>query len=65
MFVFSTLLPIFVEILLPVFLVAMAGFVLARYLSVDSRSVGRVLFYLATPALVFRSLYQMQIDYGA
>ncbi|MDQ3249622.1 MAG: AEC family transporter [Chloroflexota bacterium] len=61
----KTLLPIFTNTVLPVFLVAAAGFVLAGFLAIDSRSVGRLLFYLATPALVFRSLYQMQIDYTA
>jgi len=65
MFIFKTILPIFVTTVLPVFLVAAAGFTLASFVSIDSRSVGRLLFYMATPSLVFRSLYQMQIDYTA
>ncbi len=63
--IFKTLLPIFTTTVLPVFLVAAAGFILATFITIDSRSVGRLLFYLATPSLVFRSLYQMQIEYGA
>ncbi|CAN5874261.1 AEC family transporter [soil metagenome] len=65
MLIFKTLLPIFTTTVLPVFLVAAAGFVLATFITIDSRSVGRLLFYLATPSLVFRSLYEMQIDYVA
>jgi predicted permease len=65
MLILKTLLPIFTTTVLPVFLVAGAGFILASFVTVDSRSVGRLLFYLATPSLVFRSLYQTQLDYTA
>ena len=65
MFFLDTILPIFATTVLPVFLVAAAGFVLAWRLPLDSRTLGRILFYLATPTLVFRSLYQMQIDANA
>ncbi len=63
--IFQTLLPIFVETLLPVFLVAAAGYLLAWKMPMDGRSLGRLLFWLATPSLVFRSLYQMEIDFLA
>jgi predicted permease len=56
------LLPIFAQTVLPVFLVAGAGFILASFVPIDGRSVGRLLFYLATPSLVFRSLYQTKLD---
>jgi predicted permease len=56
------LLPVFVQTVLPVFLVAGAGWLLGRRLTLDGRTLGRVLFYLATPSLVFRSLYEMQLD---
>jgi predicted permease len=59
----NTLLPIFLQTVLPVFLVAGAGFPLATYVALDGRSLGRLLFYLATPSLVFRSLYQTRLDY--
>ncbi len=56
------LLPVFAETVLPVFLVAIAGWVLARTIELDGRTLGRVLFYLTTPMLVFRSLYQMHVS---
>lgn len=65
MFIFQTLLPIFAETVLPVFLVAAAGYLLAWKVPMDGRSLGRLLFWLATPSLVFRSLYQMEIDFVA
>ncbi len=63
--VLGQLLPIFVDTLLPVFLVALAGYVLAAFLPLEGRTLGRLLFYLATPSLVLRSLYQTQIDFAA
>jgi predicted permease len=65
MFIFDRLLPIFAETILPVFLVALAGYLLAWRVPIDGRSLGQVVFYLGTPALVFRSLYQLEIDFGA
>ncbi len=65
MVIFERLLPIFAQTVLPVFLVALAGLVVARFVEVDGRSLGRILFYLFTPSLVFRSLYQLTIDGGA
>jgi predicted permease len=56
------LLPIFVETVLPVFLIAFAGYLLAWRMTIDGRSLGRLLFYLATPSLVFRSLYTTEVD---
>jgi predicted permease len=58
------LLPIFVETVLPVFLIAIAGYLLAWRMTIDGRSLGRLLFYLATPALVFRSLYTTEVELG-
>lgn len=59
----GTLIPVFTQTVLPVFLIAAAGYGLAAFLSLDTKTIGRVLFYLATPSLVFRSLYRTQIDY--
>jgi predicted permease len=56
------LLPIFIETVLPVFLIAFAGYLLAWRMTIDGRSLGRLLFYLATPSLVFRSLYTTEVD---
>ncbi len=65
MFIVDTLIPIFVQTVLPVFLVAGAGVLLAWRLPMDGKTIGRLLFYLATPALVFRGMYQMEIDLQA
>ncbi len=53
---------VFASTVLPVFLVAGAGYILARTMGLDGRSLGRVIFYLASPSLVFRSLYTMEIN---
>lgn len=58
----DSLLAIFASTLLPVFLVASAGYVLSAFAPLDSRTLGRFLFFLATPSLVFRSLYRMTLD---
>lgn len=58
----QTLLPVFSQMVLPVLLVAAAGYGLAILFPIDSRSLGRLLFYLATPALVFRSLYRSELN---
>ncbi len=62
MAVAQTLLSIFIDTVLPVFLIAFAGYLLAWRMTIDGRSLGRLLFYLATPSLVFRSLYTTQVD---
>lgn len=64
MAIVQRLLPIFVETVLPVFLIAFAGYLLAWRMTIDGRSLGRLLFYLATPALVFRSLYTTELALG-
>jgi predicted permease len=61
----ESLLAIFASTLLPVFLVALAGYVLSSFVALDGRTLGRFLFFLATPSLVFRSLYQMTINPAA
>jgi predicted permease len=58
----DSLLAIFASTLLPVFLVALAGYILSSFVALDGRTLGRFLFFLATPSLVFRSLYEMSID---
>ncbi len=65
MSVASDLIAIFSQTLLPVFLIAGAGYLLSSRLTMDGKTLGRFLFYLATPSLVFRSLYQMEIDMAA
>jgi len=61
----TNLASVFANTVLPVFLVAGAGYVLARFMALEGRTLGRVVFYLASPALVFRSLYNMNISTAA
>jgi len=63
--VLQKLLPIFGNTVLPVFLVAGTGFLLARTMKLDGRTLGRILFFLSTPSLVFRGLYQSDIPYAS
>ena len=58
----ANLVQVFVSTVLPVFLVAGAGYLLARTVALDGRSLGRVIFYLGSPSLVFRSLYNMDVS---
>ena len=50
---FNELLTTFANNLLPIFLVSGSGFLLGKLLTVDSRSLGRVVFYVFSPLLVF------------
>lgn len=63
--ILARLLPIFAQTILPVFLAAGSGLVLARTMQLDGRTLGRVLFYLCSPALVLRSLAQMELSGAA
>jgi predicted permease len=65
MFFLEKLLPIFADTVLPVFLIAGLGYLLAWRMHVEGRSLGRLLFWAMTPALVFRSLYAMDVDMAA
>jgi predicted permease len=50
------LLNIFVNNILPILLLAGAGFVLGRTHKLDSRPLGRVIFYILSPVLIFNLL---------
>jgi predicted permease len=52
----QTLLDIFAADILPVFVVAGAGFLLARYQDVNVRTIARVIFNVLAPCLVFTLL---------
>ncbi len=47
---------IFADNIAPVFLVAMVGFVVGRRLQIEPKTLARLVFYIFSPALVFRSL---------
>jgi malate permease and related proteins len=53
---------IFVNNVLPVFLVMSVGLILDRVLHVDKRSLARVALYVLTPALIFSRIVQSPVD---
>ena len=59
---FNELLTTFSNNLLPIFLVGGAGFLLGKFLTVDSRSLGRVVFYVFSPLLVFDMMMKSTLD---
>jgi len=54
----------FANNILPVMLLGAAGFLLGRAFTIDSRSLGRVLFYLFSPILVFNLLIHNNLPLG-
>jgi malate permease and related proteins len=59
---FNELISTFANNLLPIMLVAGAGFALGKLLTVDSRSLGRVVFYVFSPLLVFDLMVKSQLN---
>jgi predicted permease len=58
----NELLTTFANNLLPILLVSGAGFVLGKFLTVDSRSLGRVVFYVFSPLLVFDLMIKSELN---
>lgn len=58
----NELLVIFLNNLLPVFLIAGSGYLLARFLHVQARSISHLIFYVLSPCLIFNLLTENQID---
>jgi malate permease and related proteins len=58
----AALASILVNIILPIILVAGAGFVLARSFSMDARQLSRTMLYFFTPALIFGSAYRTTLS---
>lgn len=56
------LLTLFSNNLLPIFLASGAGFLVARYLGVNPRSVSKIAFYIFSPCLVFSLLTSDQLN---
>jgi len=61
---FTDLIATFLNNLLPVMLISGVGYLLGRVLAIDSRSIGRVLFYIFSPILIFNLLYKNQLPLG-
>jgi len=60
----ATLLPIFANDILPIFVLAAIGFLLARYSGVEARSLSRITFNALSPCLVFHLLVTSTISAG-
>lgn len=60
----QTLLDIFASDILPVFVIAGAGFLLARYNDVNVRTIARVIFNVLSPCLVFTLLITSPLSLG-
>jgi predicted permease len=56
------LINLFTNNLLPILLIAAAGFVLGKLFNLTPRALSQVIFYIFSPALVFRLLTQSQLS---
>jgi len=61
---FTDLVATFTNNILPVLTIGAAGFLLGRVFSIDSRSLGRVVFYIFSPVLVFNLLLHNALPLG-
>jgi predicted permease len=52
----------FANNLLPILLIATSGYVLGKFLTVDSRTIGRIAFYIFSPVLIFDLMVRSQLD---
>jgi predicted permease len=59
----NSLLSVFANNILPIILLSGAGFTLAKLLQVEARSLGRVVFYIFSPVLVFDILIKNKLDW--
>ncbi|HEX6269105.1 MAG TPA: AEC family transporter [Anaerolineales bacterium] len=59
---FPVLASTFANNILPIILLSAAGFALGRLLHIDARSLGRVVFYVFSPVLIFDLLIQNQLN---
>src|SRR5512147_1191470 len=59
---FSVLAATFANNILPILLLGGAGFALGKLLHIDSRSLGRVVFYVFSPVLIFNLLIENRLQ---
>ncbi len=59
------LLNVFANNLLPILLISGAGFLLGRKFNLDSRPLGRVIFYILSPVLIFNLLTTTHLEVGS
>jgi predicted permease len=60
---FNLLFSTFANNILPIVLISGAGFLLGKFITVDSRTLGRAVFYLFSPVLIFDLLLKNKLDY--
>jgi len=60
---FPVLASTFANNILPILLLGGAGFALGKLLHIDSRSLGRVVFYIFSPVLIFNLLMQNRLHW--
>lgn len=61
----ATLLPLFSNNILPIFITAGAGFVLGKMIDLEPRTISRVTFYIFSPCLVFKLLSDTELQQNA
>jgi predicted permease len=61
---FPLLASTFANNILPIILLAGAGFALGKMLQIDPRSLGRVVFYIFSPVLLFNLLVKNQLNFN-
>jgi predicted permease len=59
---FNELITTFSNNILPILLVGGAGYILGKLLTIDSRSAGRIVFYVFSPLLVFNLMIKSELD---
>lgn len=60
----NSLLALFANNLLPVFLAAGAGYLLGKRTQVEARTISRIIFYIFLPCLIFNLLVKNQLSSG-
>jgi len=55
---------LFLNNLLPIFLIAGAGLFLARATNLNPRSLSQVIFYIFSPCLIFTLITQSELEIG-
>ena len=61
---FTTLVSTFANNILPIILLGSAGFALGKLLHIEPRSLGRVVFYVFSPVLIFDLLIRNQLKFS-
>lgn len=58
----NSIIAVFTQNILPIFLVAGCGYAIQRWIGVDKKTLSRVVFFCFSPCLVFSSLVNSQIE---